>query len=115
MHFGYYFSGSAQPGWRGPSPSRPFGPRVKQGIPPPLGHGGLPANFGGCRRQGPVGSGRRASPGGGGPDLGYEEVRGSPMIADGGGMSSVEVDVGERPEKGSKSESERSASSTLAR
>jgi hypothetical protein len=47
--------------------------------------------------------------------LGYEEVRGSPMIADGGGMSSVEVDVGERPEKGSKSESERSVSSTLAR
>jgi hypothetical protein len=47
--------------------------------------------------------------------LGYEEVRGSPMTADGGGMSSVEVDVGERPEKGSKSESERSVSSTLAR
>jgi hypothetical protein len=47
--------------------------------------------------------------------LGHGEARGSSTAAGDNDTSWVEVDVGERPEEGSKSELERSASYTLAR
>jgi hypothetical protein len=47
--------------------------------------------------------------------LGYGEARGSSTVAGDDDASWVEVDVGERPEEGSKSELERSASGTLVR
>jgi hypothetical protein len=61
VHLGCFYSGSAQPGRRGPSPSRPFGPRVKQGIPSPLACGGSPIDPYSCRWGGaPIwGMGRR--------------------------------------------------------
>jgi hypothetical protein len=45
----------------------------------------------------------------------YGEARGSPMATDDDDTSWVEVDAGERPEEGSKSELERSSSDALAR
>jgi hypothetical protein len=47
--------------------------------------------------------------------LGYGKARGSPTVAGDGGASWVEVDAGERPEEGSKSELERLVSGTMAR
>jgi hypothetical protein len=79
----------------------------------PEGEAGDSSPFG--ARWGEAGRGRRASPGGGGPDLGYGKVRGLPTAAGDGGASWVEVDVGKRLEEGSKLELERSVSGTLVR
>jgi hypothetical protein len=67
--------GLARSEW--PDPSQPFGPRMKQGISPPLVRGGSPTDSGGWRQRGAMGSSRGASPGGGGLDFGYGEARGS--------------------------------------
>jgi hypothetical protein len=79
----------------------------------PEGEAGDSSPFG--ARWGEAGRGQRASPGGGGPDLGYGKVRGLPTAAGDGGASWVEVDAGKRLEEGSKLELERSVSDTLAR
>jgi hypothetical protein len=85
--------GPARSEW--PDPSQPFGPRMKQGISPPLVRGGSPTDSGSWRQRGATGSGRGASPRGGGLDFGYGEARGSPMMAGVGGTSWAKVDTGE--------------------